>query len=78
MNTAQEGMFREAFFGMVEARFGDQNLAALQCDWELFRTEGLPALALPVGELSDQEAAQVILAEVTEWCLGRGYGSSVF
>jgi hypothetical protein len=78
MSPEREEMFRQAFCGMVEARFGDQEAAVLQRDWELFREQRLPALTLTVEKLSDREAAQPILNELTTWCLGGGYGPSLF
>jgi hypothetical protein len=78
MNAEDEDVFRQAFIGMVQARFGDQDPAALLRDWHLYRRERVAALAQAVRRLSDSEASELILKDVTIWCEEHGYGPRRF
>jgi hypothetical protein len=78
MNAEDEDLFRQAFMGMVEVRFGDQDSAALLRDWHLYRKERLPVLARAVRGLSDPEASELILKDVTFWCEEHGYRPRLF
>jgi hypothetical protein len=78
MNAEDEDTFRQAFMGMVEVRFGRQDSAALLRDWHLYRKERIPALAVVVRRLSDSEASELILKDVTNWCEEHGYGPRLF
>jgi hypothetical protein len=78
MDAEDEELFRQAFVGMVEVRFGDQNPAALMRDWHFYRKERMSALARAVRQLSDSEASELILKDVTNWCEEHGYGPRLF
>jgi hypothetical protein len=69
MSPDNEQLYRKAFRDLLVSLFGHQDEAELECDWQRFRDERMPAVLTEARKLTDVDGrGKFMLEQMTIWC----------